>query len=388
MSGWKDELGSLAEAGEQLTEPPTPEDVRRRVRSRKVARVAVPAGAAVLLLAVGAAVLPGLFRQPLEAASQPPALCGLPVLEAAAAAFGVDEAVGPGEGPAEVVAGANQVVEHGAGLAVGVGVLSGGSGAEELGLVPAGDVYVAAWLVEDGRVVGLLEPEHVISPSGTIEPGAEVWLDGSYLPTACAGGPGAVGEYSIVTAVALAPVLEGSVDEASATAVLSAPIPLRIGEPEALVGLGACGSAWPDGVAETTDGHALGLRITGDDLGSVVNAEAVRTAVTVTNESSDDLEGWTGHPQLVIVDAGTVVGGTDAMDGQGLDAGLAPGERLSYQGYAPLTACGSDELLPPGTYEVWAIMSFFFTSPAGQEGPEGDRTDVTAVGGPWAITID
>lgn len=387
MSRWKHELTELVEIGAQMAQHPDAAGLRRGVRRRRAARVALPAGAAVAVIAAGALVVPGLFRQPLDPGGQVSDSCGRPVLEAAASAFGIDQAFGPGEGVVDVVAGANQVVEQGASLAIGVGVLFGDSNADAFHLYQAGENYVAAWLVDDdGEVIGVLEPEFVASPDGQALDGPELWLDGSYQPISCDGGPAGVGEYSIVTAVALAPRL-GDDHVGELTAVLSEAIPLRIAEPDPLTGLGTCGATWPAGVVEATDGYALGLRLSGNGADATVADDGLRLAVTVTNDGAEDLGGWTGHPTLVLVRDGVVVGGTDAMDGEGLDASLAPGAVLDYDGWAPLTACDSGEALAAGTYEVYAIMSFFFTSPAGEDGPEGNRTDVTAVGGPWEISL-
>jgi hypothetical protein len=48
---------------------------------------------------------------------------------------------------------------------------------------------------------------------------------------------------------------------------------------------------------------------------------------------------------------------------------------------------GGGDPLPAGTYELYAVMGFFFTTPAGDDGPEQDRTDVTAIGGPWTVSV-
>ena len=39
-------------------------------------------------------------------------------------------------------------------------------------------------------------------------------------------------------------------------------------------------------------------------------------------------------------------------------------------------------------YEVWVAMELFLTTPAGTDGPEGDRTDVRLVHGPWPLTLE
>ena len=386
---WRDELAGLAGAGETLASPPTPQEVRRRMRRRRAARVAVPVTVTAVVLAAGAVLIPPLLRQPLDAV--PAGLtdaCGLPVADAAAEAFDAGQVVEPGQDLATVVAGANQVVTYEEGFAIGVGVMYAASGVEEYALVPAGDVYTVAWLVSDGEVVGVLEPEHVTAPDGNVRPDAEIWLDGSYVPISCDGGPAEVGEYEVVAAVALTGVLDAtSVEPDAVTAVLSEPIPLRIGEADPLAGLGECGSAWPEGVAGITDGYDLGLRL--DAAGApLIEDEQLRVEVTARHDGVEELQGWTGHPWVVLVADGTVIGTTGGMNDVGLDASLAPGESLGYDGYASLTACDSGTPLAAGTYEVYAIMSFFFESPAGDEGPDGTRTDVTAVGGPWEITLD
>jgi len=126
--------------------------------------------------------------------------------------------------------------------------------------------------------------------------------------------------------------------------------------------------------------------------------ELLRFTVTATNEGPAGVEGWTGHPSVLLTHDGRVVAVPGGRDDIGLDATLYPGASIGYDAVAELHDCttlgvgrhastsGGDPL-PPGDYEVWVAMDFFLTAPAGDDGPEGDRTDVHLLYGPWPLTL-
>ncbi len=126
--------------------------------------------------------------------------------------------------------------------------------------------------------------------------------------------------------------------------------------------------------------------------------EPLRFTVTATNEGTAGVEGWTGHPWVLLTRDGQVVAVPGAQDDIGLDATMPPGASTGYDAVTELEDCttlgvgehagtsGGDPL-PPGDYEVWVAMDFFLTTPAGDDGPESDRTDVHLVYGPWPVTL-
>ncbi|ACQ81210.1 hypothetical protein Bcav_2965 [Beutenbergia cavernae DSM 12333] len=402
-------LDGLADAAARAAGDAPVGEVLRRARRRRVVRRTVPAVAGVAVVAAAALLVPPavqLWRDGATPASG--TACGRPVETAAGEAFDGAEVLGE-DGPVAVGAGANATVESGDDLAVGVGVSYAASGVDSYELVPDADgSYAAIWLVDDdGLVVGVAVPDTVGQLETTsVTPEADVWIDGAYQLWGCDGeslaGAVPTGEYELVAAVAARP---GNVEDPAPSVVLSAPAGLRVGTADPLENLGACGSQWPAGVEATTDGYELGLRVTAPaDLGDAVPfdpdadppGEGLEFPVTVRNDSGAELVGWTGHPWLVVVRDGIVVGVPGASDDVGIDATMTPRAELELGAWMPLHDCatmgqdpetGLGEPLPPGEYEVYAISHFFFTEPAGTEGPEGDRTDVTAVGGPWLVTV-
>ncbi|WP_166348394.1 hypothetical protein [Phytoactinopolyspora limicola] len=287
------------------------------------------------------------------------------------------------------------------------------SGVDRYAVVNAAGAPLSLWVVDgDGRVVGTGEPVGSYPDDMAVTPQDSTWMDVGFELRSCGGIDGTArgellppGEYDVVGGVGVAPASSGPVD--AAAAVVLAPAVFTVGEEvEDPLFNAQCGAEWPGDVVTSTDGYELGLRLDGPaDLGDVAPQDptdgdprgAVFT-VTATNVSDADLDGLTGHPWIVVVRDGVVVGTTGGVDDIGLEATMAAGASIDYEAWVPLHDCttvgvgehantGGGDPLPAGTYELYAVMGFFFTTPAGGDGPEGDRTDVTAVGGPWTVTV-
>ncbi len=315
--------------------------------------------------------------------------CGYTVAEAAEKAFGVSQVHSVGDGAVDFTIGGNKVVTvtvtdtH---LALHGSIVTDG----DWSVVAVGETVIAGWLSVDGDVVGLLNPAHTTDLTGPIGEDRTMGFDSAWTAQNCNGDPIGAGEYEVVAALAIAP---GDDPDAAATAaVLSAPHSVRIDDPDRFADLGACDSAWPgEKVISQTDGWAIGLRLDsrkGATLEVNNGVHAVTVEVTVTNDGDHQLEGTTGHPTGIIVKHDRVVGLPGPMVDVGFDASLRPGESRTYErGGALLSSCNDGTPLPKGTYELYAIMGFFLDSPAGVDGPQGVRTDVIAVGGPWTFRV-
>ncbi|UZN02428.1 hypothetical protein [Cellulomonas sp. S1-8] len=266
-------------------------------------------------------------------------------------------------------------------------------------------------LLRDGVVVGVEddaapvvvhEPELRQDPPA---PGTSVWSFGTGI-VSCAqypdgGGDPRVpaGEYDLVVAQTVdwrAP------DGRNASTVVSRTWPVTVTEDE---GVDAplpdeCGGDAAE-LAAIAGPEANPFAVTLDaDVPPVAAAGAdLRFTVTATNEGTAAVAGWTGHPDVLLTRDGRVVGVPGASDDLGLDATMSPGTSIGFDAWTALHDCttlgvgehvstSDGDPLPPGEYEVWVAMELFLTTPAGTDGPEGDRTDVRLVHGPWPLTLE
>ncbi len=385
MTDWKDELSALDAEGQERAAGPDLDVLRTRVRRRRAVRTVVPSAVAAVIIVVLASILVPL-RGPQPRPAAPVEGCGQTVQQAARTAFGVAEVHDSGEGPVTFELSGNAVLD--------TGLDSTGFGSQirtddSYALVRSNNTTMAAWLTIDGEVVAVLRPEHVGDITGPIASDPMQWFDTGWRVEGCGGQAIEAGEYEIVAAVAIAP---GQDRTASATAVvLSEPYGIRFEDPDPYRNLGWCaGPDWPgEQVVEDTDGWKLGLRLD-SNMPTEINRDelsSLQADVFVTNRSGGPLNGSTGHPVMAVVADGTVIGGTQGVLDIALVADFDTDATITYEAGSFLTLCDGSPL-PKGTYELYAVMEFFFDTPAGEDGPEGDRTDVRAVGGPWKFTVN
>ena len=116
--------------------------------------------------------------------------------------------------------------------------------------------------------------------------------------------------------------------------------------------------------------------------------------VRATNTGTTSIDATTGHPLVVITRDGVIVGGLDGLDDFGLPAVLAVGGHADYDARTSASDCttmggarqhGDGDPLPPGEYEVWAVMSF---TGDGLTPTRADRVGTFVAGGPEPFTID
>lgn len=132
-----------------------------------------------------------------------------------------------------------------------------------------------------------------------------------------------------------------------------------------------CGAAVPDEVDSP-------FALTTDESGDVI----------ATNTSADRLGGITSPWTVgVLVADGRVVGLEEAVDGEGQDFDLAPGESIPTSVSTSTLVCGDAgserATLPAGEYEVWAMHPFAVRERAGV----GVHEDLTAIARIGAQTI-
>ena len=113
--------------------------------------------------------------------------------------------------------------------------------------------------------------------------------------------------------------------------------------------------------------------------------------VRATNAGASPLDASTGHPLVVIARDGVIVGGLDGHDDVGLPAVLPVGGHADYDARTSASDCtttgtsGEGDPLPPGEYEVWAVMTFHGD---GLTPTRSVRVGTDVAGGPEPFTID
>ena len=118
--------------------------------------------------------------------------------------------------------------------------------------------------------------------------------------------------------------------------------------------------------------------------------------VRATNTGTARIVATTGHPTVVIARDGVIVGGLDGHDDIGLAADLPVGGHADYDAATNAFDCatvgvgqhadsGMGDPLPPGEYEVWAVMTFIGD---GLTPTRDDRPGTLVAGGPVPFTID
>lgn len=140
------------------------------------------------------------------------------------------------------------------------------------------------------------------------------------------------------------------------------PDPAANGDPWGTgLAIGSCGSPAP---AAASDGR--GLHFAPEPTGSttVPVGGPLELELALVNDGPDPFRAGTSvAPSAVVVQGGVVVGQGDPMIEMLQMVDLAPGERLDQQLWSSLTACGQDgdwseDPLPPGEYEVYAMQVF------------------------------
>ncbi|NDL60537.1 hypothetical protein [Phytoactinopolyspora mesophila] len=389
--------------------------VRAKVRKGRRRRMVAATGVGVMVAAVSVGVVVMFDGSPTPSvAAGSWEACGQDVETAAAATFG-DATVFTDDGPATLRL--DPLRSAGSARAdVAAEMTYAASGVDRFAVVNVDGAPMVLWVVDgDGRVVGTGRAAGTYPDDLAVTPGESTWMDVGFEVRSCGDVAGTArgdvlppGDYDVVGAAGIAPAPAGQPEQPErAAAVVLAWSVFTVGEDDGgPVVDSQCGAAWPRDAVASTSGEELGIRLDGPaDLGEVAPQDPVDSdppgaafTVTATNTSGVELEGWTGHPWVVVVRDGIVVGTTGGTDDMGLEATMAAGASIDYDAWVPLHDCttvgvgqhantSGGEPLAPGTYELYAVMGFFFTTPAGDDGPGQDRTDVTAIGGPWTVTV-
>ncbi|NEE04541.1 hypothetical protein [Phytoactinopolyspora halotolerans] len=389
--------------------------VRAKVRKGRRRRMVVATGVVVMVAVASVGVVVALDGSPdPSVAGGSWEACGQDVETAAGAAFD-DATVFTDDGPVGLRLDPLHTTDS-AEAYVAAETTYAASGVDRFAVVNVDGSPLALWVVDgDGRVVGTGRPTGGYPDDLVVTPPDSTWMDVGFEVRSCGDVAGTSrgdvlppGDYDIVAGIGVAPAPTGQSDRPGrAAAVVLAWSVLIVGEGDDAPAVDSqCGAVWPQDAVTSTGGDELGIRLDGPaDLGEVAPQDptdgdppGAAFTVTAANTSDAELEGWTGHPWIVVVRDRTIVGTTGGMDDVGLDATMEPGTSMDYDAWVPLHDCttvgvgehansGGGDPLAPGTYELYAVMEFFFTTPAGDDGPGQDRTDVTAVGGPWTVTV-
>ena len=101
--------------------------------------------------------------------------------------------------------------------------------------------------------------------------------------------------------------------------------------------------------------------------------------VTIANPGEKRLEAVSAsQPEVYVTQAGRIVATPVPQDALGLVVDLAPGAARDLSATGSLRRCADGQPLPPGRYEVHAVLRFT-TGSGGEPG--------SAVGGPWRLVI-
>jgi hypothetical protein len=105
----------------------------------------------------------------------------------------------------------------------------------------------------------------------------------------------------------------------------------------------------------------------------------VEGTVTVTNHTDRRVEGLSAsRPEVYVTRAGEIVATPLPRDEVGIVLDLAQGAARDFAAAGSLRSCSRGEPLPPGDYEVHAVLRVVEA--------DGAQT-VAAVGGPWRLEI-
>ncbi len=383
--------------------------VRTRARRRRVGRTSAAAGALALVVAGVAVAVPRLADGDgdggLSLAADAPAQCAVSLAQIRAG----DGVVGPtgtdGGWVVEtrVVPGTLEPARQGR-WAVAVSTTADMPTADYVGTPMGGSIATSVVLVRDGAVVAVLDGSHDMS----LEEAQQVAVDMQPQPfpfdldlagtfVSCETGQDAVldpGTYELVATSTIrwglvAPgsdVPGDSYDARSTSDPLEVVVPAGNSTP--LAGPTTCG-ATDDELRDLADPQTNPAPL-------LLSARSIpRTApsgkhaslrVAVTNDGTAHIDARTGHPEVVLVRDGVVVGGPGPIEAIGIDLSLDPGASTPLDAGTLLLSCADDTTpLEPGDYEVWALSTF---TPLGPDGaPETDADDWSAAAGPWDLRI-
>ena len=106
---------------------------------------------------------------------------------------------------------------------------------------------------------------------------------------------------------------------------------------------------------------------------------AFEGTVTIANHTDRPIEGLSApRPDLYLTRSGKIVATPLPTDMVGLQLDLAPGAARHFTAAGSLRGCRRGQPLPPGRYEVHAVLRVVHT--------DGTQTS-SAVGGPWTLEI-
>lgn len=131
-------------------------------------------------------------------------------------------------------------------------------------------------------------------------------------------------------------------------------------EGDSQLAFGQCGSVPPEVVEDRSDLYFA----TGDDLGPFPVGGPMEVGVDLVNGRAERfVAGTSVQPHAVIVKDGVVVGQQAPMIEMLAHVDLEPGERLEQILFADLMRCDpegfSEEPLPAGEYELYAVQTFY-----------------------------
>jgi hypothetical protein len=249
-------------------------------------------------------------------------------------------------------------------------------------------------LVQDGRVVGALEEhmtatrEEAARTAVDVEPVAlPIVEDLAGRMITCATGEAGVapGEYQLVASATIGFVPKTDPDsEVSIARGTSDPVDVTVSAAPTSDPL-VCGAP-DDGLRPLAGTGPLVLRADSAPSAAPSCADTSFT-LDVTNESDENVVASTGYPEVILTRDGVIVGGLEPQEDIGFDVDLEPSRLQSFDAASRLASCSGDgstgEPLPPGEYEMWAVMSFIPTTGAGSDPAAGWQT----AGGPWPLTI-
>ena len=138
--------------------------------------------------------------------------------------------------------------------------------------------------------------------------------------------------------------------------------------PMEAVTVGGCGGTLPE-----QDPHA-DLTLTGAFPERVrTERSTVEGTVTITNATSRRIDGLAAsQPDVYVTQGGRIVAEPLPSDDVGLALELAPGAARDFSATGSLRGCSDQQPLPPGRYELHAVLRV---------------GEATAAGGPWPLEI-
>jgi hypothetical protein len=189
-----------------------------------------------------------------------------------------------------------------------------------------------------------------------------------------------------------------------------APAPGPSGDPAGAISAMRCGG--DDAALRAAVAASTRVTVRAADLAPARHGRPYSFRIGLTNTAAEPLRATGGVPWVYVTRDGTVVGRLGgAVPAIGLLVDLPAHGSSAPGGYAAgsmLDACSGDERavdedpgayrpdpLPPGEYELWAVMPLTVDPPAasttdptpGATDPTVEERSLDAVGGPWSLTI-